>query len=77
MQCEIYKCSKKDQTYLYVPKPIDQDELPEALLDVLGTLSLVMELEITVETKLAREEAKEVINEIKSKGFYLQMPPKI
>jgi len=77
MHCEIYRSSKKDQTYLYVKSPIDRDELPDALLSVLGELSLVMELEITGDTKLATEDSTLVIAEVGEKGFYLQMPPKI
>jgi len=77
MQCEIYKSSKKDQTYLYVKKPIDQDELPEALLNVLGELSFVMDLELTQNTRLAKEDVNEVILQVEEKGFYLQLPPKI
>ena len=77
MQCEIYKCSKKSETYLYVEKPIVRDELPGTLLDILGDLSLVMELEITPESRLASEDASQVLAQVQEQGFYLQLPPKI
>jgi len=77
MQCEIYKSSKKEQTYLYVTKPIDHEALPEALLDILGKLTFVMDLEITSTTRLATEDVSEVISQVSGKGFYLQMPPKV
>ncbi|MDH3326725.1 MAG: YcgL domain-containing protein [Gammaproteobacteria bacterium] len=77
MQLEIYKSSKKDQTYLYVNKPLDQDELPEALINILGDLSFVMELEVTADTKLISEDINEVVSHVLEKGFYLQLPPKV
>ena len=76
MQCEIYKSSKKEQMYLYVTKPFDEDDLPDALVDLFGKLTFVMDLEITSSTKLAKEDVAEVIEGLEEKGFYLQMPPK-
>jgi len=77
MQCEIYKSSKKEQMYLYVRKPFDEDSLPEALLAIFGKLTFVMALDITPSTTLAREDAEEVVAQLEEKGFFLQMPPKL
>lgn len=77
MELEIYKSSKKDQTYLYVHKSIDHDEIPEALMSILGELKFVMNLTVTTETRLASADVNEVIAQVSEKGFYLQMPPKL
>jgi len=77
MQCEIYKCSKKDQTYLYVEKPFNSEHMPVGLLNVLGELEFVMDLELRENTKLASENAAEVIKNISDNAYFLQMPPDI
>ena len=76
MKCYIYKSSKKDQLYLYVPKKDDFEAIPPILMDTMGKPEFVMELELTAERKLARADAGEVLAGLQEKGFYLQMPPK-
>jgi uncharacterized protein YcgL (UPF0745 family) len=74
MQCYIYKSLKKVDLYLYVTQPDDFSAVPEALLQGLGGLTFVMELALTPERKLARENAEKVINALNDKGFFVQMP---
>ncbi len=75
MQCYIYKSLKKDQLYLYLDAKDDFSAVPEALFNNLGKLEFVMELELTPERKLAKEDAAKVIASLKSKRFFVQMPP--
>jgi uncharacterized protein len=79
MKCIIYRCSKKQEMYLYLPLEQEKADplhgLPDGLVQLTGNLSKVMELEITPERKLARVTAQEVIAAIEAKGFYIQMPP--
>lgn len=75
MQCFIYKSLKKAELYLYLDKKDDFSALPPSLFDSLGQLVFVMELELTPERKLARENAEKVIASLQSKGFFVQMPP--
>jgi uncharacterized protein YcgL (UPF0745 family) len=79
VKCNIYRCNKKQEMYLYLPFTEDDSQLiqdlPAALLKMTGNLSKVMELEITEQTTLARANAVEVIASLNDKGFYLQMPP--
>ena len=77
MLCEIFKSKKKDETYLFVEKAFDLEELPLALKGVIGELIFVMELEISEGRKLARDEPLVVLANIKNQGFHLQLPPKI
>lgn len=76
MKCYIYKSSKKDQLYLYLPNKDDFEAIPPILMDTMGKPEFVMELELTAERKLARADAAEVLAGLQEKGFYLQMPPK-
>ncbi len=75
MQCFIYKSLKKDELYLYLDKKDDFSSLPQALFDSLGQLVFVMELQLTPERKLARENVDKVITSLQNKGFFIQMPP--
>ena len=75
MQCFIYKSNKKDELYLYVDKKDVFSNLPDILLKSIGDPVFVMELELTQERKLAREDTKKVIEHLQEKGFFVQMPP--
>ncbi|OAH96438.1 YcgL domain-containing protein [Methylomonas methanica] len=75
MQCFIYKSLKKDELYLYLDKKDDFSAVPEALFKSLGRLTFVMELQLTPERKLARENPEKVIASLQSKGFFVQLPP--
>jgi uncharacterized protein YcgL (UPF0745 family) len=75
MLCFIYKSLKRDELYLFLEKKDDFSAVPEELIKSLGRLQFVMELQLSPERKLAREDAKKVIAGIESKGFYIQMPP--
>jgi len=77
MQSYIYKSLKKDELYLYLQKKDDFSIIPEPLLNSFGKIEFVMELEITPERKLAREDVKKVIAGLQEKGFFIQMPPTI
>ena len=73
--CDIYKSANKAQTYLYLKKELDMQELPEELSQLLGELSLVMRLAMDDATKLAQVKAPDVLASLKEQGYFLQMPP--
>ena len=79
MRCIIFRCSRKEEMYLYLPYRDDEDrlikELSEDLVKLTGNLEKVMELDITPERTLARAKASDVITSLKEKYYYLQMPP--
>lgn len=75
MQCFIYKSLKKEYLYLYIDKKDDFSSVPELLVNSLGRLEFVMELELVPERKLAGEDPGKVIQRLKEKGFFVQMPP--
>ena len=75
IDCLIYKGHKRDGTYLYVADQHKLNELPAALLQVLGRLELVMELRLNLHRRLARADVVEVMKGIRNNGYYLQLPP--
>lgn len=75
--CTIYKGRREAELYLYVEKGSDLSQVPEELLNRFGSLQEVMTLKLDSNTKLARANAKQVLDQIASKGYFLQLPPDI
>lgn len=76
MQCAVYKGNKKIDHYLYIEKEGDFSQVPQALLELLGQLELVISLELSAERQLAQADVKDVMQQINAQGYYFQMPPK-
>lgn len=60
--------------YLYLAEKDNFSCLPDDIMRALGNNEFTMELEITADTQLAREDAATVIINLESKGFHLQLP---
>ena len=75
MLAYVYKSLKKADTYLYLAKRDDFAGLPEPLRTQLGRLQFVLEVQLTAERKLARENPEFVRANLASRGFHLQFPP--
>jgi len=78
MNAYIYKSSRKDELYLYLSKKDDFSEVPQALGDSMGKEPIfVMEVELSPERKLAREDVNTVMKNLETQGFHVQIPPPI
>jgi len=76
MQTYIYKSSRKDELYLYIIKKDDFSDIPPALYDSMGKEPIfVMELNLSPDKPLAREDVIKVIKNLESLGYHVQMPP--
>lgn len=75
MNCKVYRASRQDEMYVYVKEGLEPGDLPEELLKLVKQLQHVMDLELSPERELAREDVMEVLTNLKSKGYHLQMPP--
>ena len=71
----VYKGTRRGDTYLFVPACDPLKRVPCALLDAMGRLDLVLELDLHRGRKLAREDVQAVIRNLRDKGYHLQMPP--
>ena len=76
-EIKVFKSLKKLDTYLYVDKSQNFEELPSALRDSFGQYELVLEMVLSAERKLARADTNQVLSDITLKVFYLQLPPTI
>lgn len=75
MRTWIYKGKQRPDAYLYVNKPNSFDDVPEALLKMMGELCLVVDIELTADRKLAQAKVTDVIQQLAHQGYYLQLPP--
>ena len=73
--CTVWSSPKKEEMYLYTDRLEGLKRVPEELLAMFGTPKEVMGLPLSEDKKLGRADAKKVLNEILTKGFYLQLPP--
>lgn len=75
MLAYVYKSQKRADTYVFLAGRDDFARLPESLRTQLGTLSFVLETELTPERRLARENPVEVMENLTARSFHLQFPP--
>lgn len=73
--CSIYRSQRKEGMYLYVQKSDGLDKVPEQLKGLFGPAELAMTMLMSEKKPLARVDVKNVIDAIRSQGFFLQMPP--
>lgn len=72
---KVYKSRRKADAYLYVDFKNDLSGVPDALLQQFGEPELALSLNLTATRKLAQADPREVLQQIESQGFYLQLPP--
>ncbi len=75
MLAYVYKSPRRADTYVYLAARDDFERVPDALRAQLGTLQFVLEVALTPERRLAREDAATVRANLTARGFHLQMPP--
>ena len=74
MKCVVYKGSRKPDAYLFIQREGDFSQVPESLLDLMGTLQLAISLDLTADSTLAHARVEEVLQQLGDHGFYLQLP---
>ncbi|MEW8432208.1 MAG: YcgL domain-containing protein [gamma proteobacterium symbiont of Ctena orbiculata] len=77
LPCWIYRSPRKDEMYLYIAREDDFSCVPESLLGRFGKPERVMEILLTEQHKLAREDAILVMDNLRTQGFHLQLPPRM
>ena len=75
MKCVVYKGHRKPDTYLYIQREGDFSQVPDSLLDLMGPLQQVISLDLTADSTLAQARVEEVLQQLRDRGFYLQLPP--
>ncbi|MDA3913912.1 YcgL domain-containing protein [Oleiagrimonas sp.] len=74
MHCQVYASQRKTGAYLWATGAQVLEDLPDALQELLGALRLVMEIKLEPSRKLPRENPREVLANLRTQGWHLQMP---
>ena len=73
MLCHIYRSNRKFDTYLYLAEKDDFSVVPEDLLRVFGPPEFSFSFDLTQDRKLAKEDTAEVLGNLASQGYHLQI----
>ena len=74
MNCYIYRCSAKNDMYIYLRDQDDFSVVPKHIMKSLGDTEFTMEIEMTSDRKLAKENPETVMSNLDEHGFHLQLP---
>ena len=74
MQCYIYRCSRKPDMYIYLAEEDDFSEVPKEIFNSLGIITFAMELELSANKKLAKEDPVLIMKNLQENSFHLQLP---
>lgn len=74
---KVLKSQKKQYTYLFLDRNKKLEDLPSGLQQSFGEAKMVLEMDLSKDSKLARAKAEEVLRAIENEGFYLQLPPAV
>lgn len=74
MNCYIYRCAAKNDMYVFLKDQDDFSVIPKHIMKSLGETEFTLEIDITPEKKLAKEDAKTVVSNLEEHGFHLQLP---
>ena len=77
MKCQIFRSDRKSETYLYLAADSLFEDLPAGLQATFGEPVFVMALKLSSKSKLARVETQSVLESLRERGFFLQLPPKL
>ena len=73
MLCHIYRSNRKLDTYLYLTIRDDFSAIPSELLRVFGPPEFSFSFDLTEERELAKEDTAEVIENLETRGYHLQL----
>ena len=75
ISCDVYKSDRRALMYLYVSAGGGLERVPAALMKTFGTPTFVLNVELTPDKALAKEDPKVIIEHLETQGYHLQMPP--
>lgn len=75
MQCFVYASRRRMETYVWLRRRDAFDVLPAGLLDTLGELRFVLEVDLDATRRLPHEDVATVMMHLHEKGWHLQLPP--
>ena len=75
LEVDVYKTARRPQTFPYVPRDLQPDQWPSDLAELFAAPQKVLSLTLTAEQPLAAQSATVVIEAIRARGYFMQLPP--
>jgi uncharacterized protein YcgL (UPF0745 family) len=75
LEVDVYKTARRPQTFLYVRRDLQPDQWPSDLAELFAAPQKVLSLTLTAEQPLAAQSATVVIEAIRARGYFMQLPP--
>lgn len=75
MHCYVYASRRKADSYLWLAERDAFHRLPPDLAGMLGELRFALELDLEPGRRLPHEDAAQVLEHLRSRGWHLQLPP--
>ena len=75
LDVDVYKTTRRPDTFLLVPAGLAFNQWPDGLADVFHPAVHVMTLTLTPERPMAAQSADFVMSEIAKRGYFIQLPP--
>jgi uncharacterized protein YcgL (UPF0745 family) len=72
---DVFKTARRPETFLFLPQGLALADWPEGLADVFTPAEKVLSLNLSARQPLAAQPASRVMEEIASRGYFLQLPP--
>ena len=72
---QVYRSPRRADTYLLTEKASGLTAVPEALFGTFGDPEPAFVFHLTAERSLAQADPALVLDALREKGFYLQLPP--
>ena len=76
MICGVYRSEKKEETYLYLARGTEFEDLPTELQELFGVPVRVISLVLSPDRQLAQVDVNTVIEHLENDGYFVQLPPK-
>ena len=75
LEVQVYRSSRRADTYLFLPLDDEFSELPETLLEHFGEGTPFLSFHLHAERHLEQSDPVKVLAALSAQGFYLQLPP--
>ena len=75
LEVDVYKTAARPLTFLFVPSDVQPDCWPADLCALFRAPEKVLSIRLTPDRTLAAQSATSVMEAIRARGYFLQLPP--
>ena len=72
---EVFKTARRPGVFLFLPGGLRPSEWPVGMVEIFSPAEKVLSLTLTADKHLAAQSSAQVMKEIVSRGYFIQLPP--